>query len=66
MAFLSGIATSYAAISLLSVSGAAGLGSGLLTFHGLFRQETTVQTKIIDEVVEGAANYRVREPMLIE
>ncbi len=54
LAFLSGIATSYAAISILAISGGAGLISGLMTAYGLFT-ERKPKIQFLEEVAEAAA-----------
>ncbi|MBA3536207.1 MAG: hypothetical protein H0T84_06320 [Tatlockia sp.] len=54
LAFFTGIATSYAAITVLSLSGAAGLVSGLLTVYGLFTEKTP-EAAYVNEIAEVAA-----------
>lgn len=57
MAFFSAITTSYAAISIVAASAAAGTIAGLITTYGLFNQSTR-ETQAIDEVSEAASKYR--------
>jgi small GTP-binding protein len=54
LAFFTGLATSYAAITVLSLSGAAGVISGLLTAYGLFTEKTP-EIAYVNEIAEAAA-----------
>ncbi|MBA2711908.1 MAG: 50S ribosome-binding GTPase [Tatlockia sp.] len=53
-AFLTGVAASSAAISVLAISGGSGLVSGLLTAYGLFT-ERTPKMEFLDDIIEAAA-----------